>query len=98
MELEHENQLKKEIQHIFESGANEMRIFNMVKLFIDRRKSLENNENKMGVIPVLWLFFTEGNEDNPHFKVRAYDSWTAYDFAKNHYGPEVEDMMYKIEK
>lgn len=29
-----EENLKKEIQHIFDSGANEIRIFEMVKLFI----------------------------------------------------------------
>tara|TARA_R110000787_G_scaffold154134_2_gene267934 strand:- start:1034 stop:1174 length:141 start_codon:yes stop_codon:yes gene_type:complete len=29
--------LKVEIQHIFDSGANEIRIFNMVQTLIDRR-------------------------------------------------------------
>lgn len=33
-----EQQLKLEIEHIFESGANEMRIFEMVKLFINLRE------------------------------------------------------------
>lgn len=32
-----EQSLKKEIQHIFDSGANEVRIFEMVKTFINRR-------------------------------------------------------------
>jgi hypothetical protein len=29
--------LKQEIQHIFDSGANEIRIFEMVKMFTERR-------------------------------------------------------------
>ena len=35
--IEEENQLKMEIEHIFESGANEKRVFEMVKNFINRR-------------------------------------------------------------
>ena len=37
MILEEEQQLKYEIQHIFDSGANEIRILEMVKLFIINR-------------------------------------------------------------
>tara|TARA_R110001632_G_scaffold27493_2_gene73766 strand:- start:7450 stop:7743 length:294 start_codon:yes stop_codon:yes gene_type:complete len=37
MILEEEKQLKYEIQHIFDSGANEIRILEMVKLFIINR-------------------------------------------------------------
>ena len=29
--------LKQEIQHIFDSGANEIRVFEMVKMFTERR-------------------------------------------------------------
>lgn len=32
-----EKQLWMEIKHIFESGANEVRVFNMVKSFIEKR-------------------------------------------------------------
>lgn len=32
-----EKNLKREIGHIFESGANEVRIFNMVKQFISKK-------------------------------------------------------------
>lgn len=39
-----EDQLKLEISHIFESGANEMRILNMVKLFVERRGVLPSFE------------------------------------------------------
>ena len=31
-----------EIQHIFDSGANEMRIFNMIEMFLDRRDKAIN--------------------------------------------------------
>ena len=34
--------LKVEIQHIFDSGANEMRIFNMIEMFLDRRDKAIN--------------------------------------------------------
>jgi len=39
MDKVNEEQLKLEINHIFESGANEIRVFEMVKNFIDRRYS-----------------------------------------------------------
>lgn len=32
-----EKQLRLEIEHIFDSGANELRVFNMVKAFIEKR-------------------------------------------------------------
>ena len=32
-----EKQLWMEIEHIFDSGANELRVFNMVKAFIEKR-------------------------------------------------------------
>ena len=35
-------QLKLEIDHIFESGANEIRIFKMVENFIDSRNAVNN--------------------------------------------------------
>lgn len=42
MTKEQEQQLKSEIQHIFDSGANEIRIFEMVKLFIDQLNDYPN--------------------------------------------------------
>lgn len=37
MTAQDEQSLKKEIQHIFDSGANGVRIFEMVKTFINKR-------------------------------------------------------------
>jgi hypothetical protein len=37
MNKQDQEQLKKEISHIFESDANEIRIFEMVNNFIDKR-------------------------------------------------------------
>lgn len=37
-----QEELKNEIQHIFDSGANEIRIFEMVKMFIDNRSVVNN--------------------------------------------------------
>jgi hypothetical protein len=42
MNKEHEIELKNEIAHIFDSGANKIRIFEMVKNFIDKRKEAIN--------------------------------------------------------
>jgi hypothetical protein len=39
MNKEHEIELKNEIAHIFDSGANEIRIFEMVKNFIEEKRS-----------------------------------------------------------
>lgn len=36
-----EEQLKLEIKHIFDSGANEIRIFEMVKSFINNNKTVK---------------------------------------------------------
>jgi len=49
MTTKNENDLKNEIQHIFDSGANEIRIFEMIKSFIEKRyKELDalNNINQ----------------------------------------------------
>jgi len=51
MTQQDKEQLKIEIDHIFESGANEMRILEMVTNFIDSRKSytegqMDNAYNK----------------------------------------------------
>lgn len=37
MKKQYEEDLKMEIQHIFDSGANEIRVLEMVKTFIKRR-------------------------------------------------------------
>ena len=44
MYLIEKEQLKLEIQHIFDSGANEIRIFEMVKSFIESRPIITNPE------------------------------------------------------
>jgi hypothetical protein len=37
MTKEEKNQLELEIQHIFDSGANEIRVFEMINRFVERR-------------------------------------------------------------
>lgn len=34
---EHLEQLEKEVQHIFDSGANEIRVYNMIQAFIEKQ-------------------------------------------------------------
>ena len=43
MTQQDKEQLKLEIDHIFESGANEIRIFEMVVNFIDSRNGVNKN-------------------------------------------------------
>ena len=43
MTQQDKDQLKLEIDHIFESGANEIRIFEMVVNFIDSRNGVNKN-------------------------------------------------------
>ena len=43
MTQQDKEQLKLEIDHIFESGANEIRIFEMVVRFIDSRNGVNKN-------------------------------------------------------
>lgn len=43
MTQQDKEQLKLEIDHIFESGANEIRIFEMVVSFIDSRNGVNKN-------------------------------------------------------
>ena len=44
MNLIEKEQLRVEIQHIFDSGANEIRIFEMVKRFIESRPIITNSD------------------------------------------------------
>lgn len=55
-------QLRMEIEHIFESGANEIRIFEMVKSFIESRKQV----NKLPIhnvsdLLIAWEQFKKAN-------------------------------------
>jgi len=48
-------QLRVEIEHIFDSGANEIRIFEMVKSFIESR----NGINKLPIHDVVGSFWSD---------------------------------------
>jgi hypothetical protein len=50
----HEEQLKQEIQHIFDSGANEIRVLEMVKNFINNR---QGELNKLPIHSVVSRYF-----------------------------------------
>ena len=59
MNIIEEEQLKIEIKHIFESGANEIRIFEMVKSFINNRNNLPINN--ISELLVAWKGFKKDN-------------------------------------
>ena len=42
-----------------------------------------------------WIFFEEGNEDNPEFEVEAEDHIKAFNKAYYLYGPRVCELYYK---
>lgn len=48
-------QLRMEIKHIFDSGANEIRVFEMVKSFIESR----NGINKLPIHDVIGSFWSD---------------------------------------
>jgi hypothetical protein len=55
MTQQDKEQLKLEIDHIFESGANEIRIFEMVVNFIESR----NGINKLPIHDVIGSFWSD---------------------------------------
>ncbi len=48
-------QLRVEIKHIFDSGANEIRVFEMVKSFIESRSGI----NKLPIHDVIGSFWSD---------------------------------------
>ena len=42
-----------------------------------------------------WIFFYEGKENEPEFEIEANQN-NVYDLAYDKYGPQVEDLMYKV--
>lgn len=47
---------------------------------------------------ITWIFFEEGEEETPEFEIitEFNDFEKVYDIAYESYGPQVEDLMYKI--
>ena len=62
MTQQDKEQLKLEIDHIFESGANEIRIFEMVVNFIDSRNGVNKNFVLADVSGMSSLIHHCGNE------------------------------------
>jgi hypothetical protein len=65
MNQKDKEQLELEINHIFESGANEIRIFNMVvdfieKSYVEKNKSIEKDEIKEVLFETAKFSQTEG--------------------------------------
>ena len=67
MTQQDKEQLKLEIDHIFESGANEIRIFGMVVNFIDRRNGVNKN---FVLADVNSSFYSDGNNYS-HLEVNS---------------------------
>lgn len=45
-----------------------------------------------------YIFFEEGNENNPEFEIQANDHEDAFDKAYDSYGPQVNDLYYTLKK
>ena len=74
MTQQDKEQLKLEIDHIFESGANEIRIFEMVVNFIDSRKGVNKNfvlADVMAMLPTAMINRVEVIDE----KGRSYVNW-----------------------
>jgi hypothetical protein len=68
MDKINEEQLKLEIAHIFDNGANELRVFEMVKNFIDSR----NVVNKNFVLADVSISVARANKYGRHQFNRGY--------------------------
>lgn len=49
-----------------------------------------------GGVMCRWFFFYEGEEDGWTFKVEAKDYGEAFDKAYEMWGPQVQDMYYRL--
>ncbi|MCP4990533.1 MAG: hypothetical protein GY928_32175 [Colwellia sp.] len=58
--------------------------------------SVSTIDKDSGVIVCEWLFYEEGHIDSPMFKVRAKSLWEAQRIAYDEFGPQVEELMYKM--
>ena len=98
MTQQDKEQLKLEIDHIFESGANEIRIFEMVVNFIDSRNGVNKNFALADVIKSL-PSQEEINEqiDKYAFRVPYDGSNNFYDeVALKHYKAGIEWLLGRI--
>jgi hypothetical protein len=76
MTQQDKEQLKLEIDHIFESGVNEIRIFEMVVNFIDSRNGVNKNfvlADVSGQLPLDFVKWYSGMEQEKILK--AYERW-----------------------
>ena len=87
MNTEIEKDLKTEIEHIFESGANEIRIFEMVKTFIERRYLPLPLPSKEVVEP------TDENIEGKWYKIYR-QAWREEDFLKFYMKIKEEFNLY----
>jgi hypothetical protein len=76
LSAEDEQQLKAEIQHIFDSGENEVRIFEMVKLFINQRQE-----------KALTAAYHQGSSDFYNSSDKDESEWKTFNDFLNFYYP-----------
>lgn len=82
-EIEKE-QLKMEIQHIFDSGANELRVFEMVKSFIETK----NGVNRIQDVKIARQFLIKYD-----LNLNGYTGLFALVYAENY-----EEAVIKVKK
>ena len=87
-------QLRAEIQHIFDSGANEIRIFEMVKSFIEKRTTMTMRDKfaAKAMQSMITAFYKKNTKEDPleMFKILKLISKNSYWFA--------DEMINKREK
>ena len=78
MDKINEEQLKLEIAHIFDSGANELRVFEMVKNFIDSRNVVNKNfvlADVMAMLPSVTFLEKVNRVEVIDQNGRSYVNW-----------------------
>ncbi len=96
MNIIEEEQLKMEIAHIFESGANEIRIFEMVKSFIDSRKLASNTEIIGNVSGIAQDF--KPLKELVEGEMVGYEHFPPNDYISEVHKEACEEALKKVEK
>lgn len=65
---EHLEQLEKEVQHIFDSGVNEIRVYNMIQAFIEKRGKALFIDSVIPMLPKM-----KSNEFENYLKSSGYE-------------------------
>ena len=93
MTEQQKERLKQEIAHIFDGGANEIRIFDMCVNFINNQQSELNKLPIDGVMVCTFRYYDEDFPENTRFVIKAKSSDEAFSIALKEFGDIAYDVM-----